>query len=171
MEVHLENIFSILFICFKPLSHNSQTNFAKSCISLFHVLDSSHLKKPACAVMRLLRSIRFARALRSIRIVRLFRYIGALRTLALSILSTMVGIWGFCFDIKRDLGQVSPNEHTKRIKEKEQTYDPGMCQDLWLVRFLLDRYYLHACMLAESSVYRMLLKITYGLQPLFCRGQ
>lgn len=39
---------------------------------------------------RLLRSIRFARALRSIRIVRLFRYIGALRTLALSILSTMV---------------------------------------------------------------------------------
>ena len=121
--------------------------------------------------MRLLRSIRFARALRSIRIVRLFRYIGALRTLALSILSTMVGIWGFCFDIKRDLGQVSPNEHTKRIKEKEEKYDPRMFQDLWLVRFLLDWYYLHACMLAESSVYRVLLKITYGLQPLFYRGQ
>eukprot|EP00435_Cladocopium_sp_Y103_P027573 s3410_g6.t2 len=43
--------------------------------------------------LRLLRSIRFARALRSIRIVRLFRYIGALRTLALSILSTMVSLF------------------------------------------------------------------------------
>eukprot|EP00434_Breviolum_minutum_P020663 symbB.v1.2.018219.t1/scaffold1372.1/size122781/4 len=39
--------------------------------------------------LRLIRSIRLARALRSIRMVWLFQYVGALRTLALSIVSTL----------------------------------------------------------------------------------
>lgn len=39
--------------------------------------------------LRLVRSIRLARAVRGIRVVRLFRYIPALRTLAVSIISTM----------------------------------------------------------------------------------
>ena len=39
--------------------------------------------------LRLVRSIRLARALRGVRVVRIFRYITALRTLALSIISTM----------------------------------------------------------------------------------
>jgi len=39
--------------------------------------------------LRLVRSIRLARALRSMRVMRLFRYVGALRTLVLSIISTM----------------------------------------------------------------------------------
>ena len=38
--------------------------------------------------LRLVRSIRLARALRGIRIVWLFEYVGALRTLALSIVSS-----------------------------------------------------------------------------------
>ena len=40
--------------------------------------------------LRLVRSIRLARALRGIRIVWLFEYVSALRTLALSIVSTWV---------------------------------------------------------------------------------
>ena len=40
--------------------------------------------------LRLVRSIRLARALRSMRVMRLFRYVGALRTLVLSIISTWV---------------------------------------------------------------------------------
>ncbi|CAK9086705.1 unnamed protein product [Durusdinium trenchii] len=39
--------------------------------------------------LRLVRSIRLARALRSMRVMRLFRYVSALRTLVLSIISTM----------------------------------------------------------------------------------
>ena len=39
--------------------------------------------------LRLMRSIRLARALRSMRVLRLFRYVTALRTLVLSIMSTM----------------------------------------------------------------------------------
>ena len=39
--------------------------------------------------LRLVRSIRLARALRSMRVMRLFRYVGALRTLVLSIISTL----------------------------------------------------------------------------------
>ena len=54
--------------------------------------------------LRLVRSIRLARALRGIRIVWLFEYVGALRTLALSIISISDG----CRDAggrKRDLSQ------------------------------------------------------------------
>ena len=48
-------------------------------------LDTGHL--------RFMRSIRIARAIRGIRVVRLFRYVTALRTLALSIISTMSSLF------------------------------------------------------------------------------
>lgn len=42
--------------------------------------------------LRVLRSLRFVRAVRSIRIIRIFRYMAALRTLVLSIVSTMASL-------------------------------------------------------------------------------
>lgn len=59
--------------------------------------------------LRLVRSIRLARALRGIRIVWLFEYVGALRTLALSIISISDG----CRDAggrNRDLSQQRPRQ-------------------------------------------------------------
>lgn len=53
---------------------------------LASMLSSSNLNT---GHLRLVRSIRLARALRGVRVVRIFRYITALRTLALSIISTM----------------------------------------------------------------------------------
>ncbi|CAK9102459.1 unnamed protein product [Durusdinium trenchii] len=53
---------------------------------LAHMLSSSSLNT---GHLRLVRSIRLARALRGVKVVRIFRYITALRTLALSIISTM----------------------------------------------------------------------------------
>ena len=53
---------------------------------LAHMLSASSLQT---GHLRLVRSIRLARALRGVKVVRIFRYITALRTLALSIISTM----------------------------------------------------------------------------------
>lgn len=111
-----------------------------------------HFIQVTAPFCRLLRSIRFARALRSIRIVRLFRYIGALRTLALSILSTMVGNWDFfCLDIDRDLGQVSPNEHIQRESKRKKKHMIRQFAKTfsWFGFRCID--ILLACLLAESN--------------------
>ena len=55
--------------------------------------------------MQLFRSVRLARALRTLRMVRIFRYVTALRTLVLSILSTMGSLfWTLMLPLGLDIG-------------------------------------------------------------------
>ena len=127
-----------------------------------------HFIQVTAPFCRLLRSIRFARALRSIRIVRLFRYIGALRTLALSILSTMVGNWDFFVwtstEILVKFHQM--NIYKENQRERKNIWSDNLPRPSAGSVSVALIYYLHACLQNPIGC-----SCFFGFTAFFCRGQ
>lgn len=79
----LWNIFDVIIVALSALE--TGTSFLASSPTGTSQVSPSHL--------RFMRPIRLARALRGVRVMRLFRYVGALRTLLLSIMSSIASLF------------------------------------------------------------------------------